>query len=92
MECGARRLDRKEIQQLLGGKWVVFAGDSITRMLYAALLRAAGSKGAASAARRPAQRAAAWTWRGRSGRTVLLRCPATLQGVRPAQRAAAAWR
>jgi hypothetical protein len=45
VECGARRYGRAEIQQLLGGKWVVFAGDSIARFLYAALLRAAGSPG-----------------------------------------------
>lgn len=50
-DCGAWRYNRSQAQQLLQGKWVVFAGDSVSRMLYAALLRLAGSPGGCQLAR-----------------------------------------
>ena len=37
--CGASRLSTAEARKLLKQKWVVMAGDSITRFLFAALLR-----------------------------------------------------
>jgi hypothetical protein len=40
LSCGAQRLDADELAGLLQGKWVVIAGDSISRYFYAALLRA----------------------------------------------------
>lgn len=43
LSCGALRLDPHEISRLLQGKWVVIAGDSISRYFYAALLRALAS-------------------------------------------------
>lgn len=41
--CGAQRFTTRTAQLQLRGGWVVFAGDSITRMLYLALLGAAGA-------------------------------------------------
>lgn len=38
-QCGYHRLNQDSLRSLLADKWVVFAGDSITRNLYAALLR-----------------------------------------------------
>ena len=61
-ECGAARLGRDDIQQLLGGKWVVFAGDSVSRMLYAAALRVAGSKGGYAGKRRCLLQSVAWAY------------------------------
>lgn len=38
-QCGAARLNTLQAQFLLQQKWIVMAGDSITRFLFAALLR-----------------------------------------------------
>lgn len=43
--CGARRYERRAAQRLLAGARLVFAGDSIARHLYGALLRLAGGPG-----------------------------------------------
>ena len=40
MRCGAQRAARSQLQDALRNRWVVVAGDSITRFFYAALLRA----------------------------------------------------
>ena len=40
MKCGAQRATRSQLQDALRNRWVVVAGDSITRFFYAALLRA----------------------------------------------------
>ncbi|GAB4823603.1 hypothetical protein N2152v2_010649 [Parachlorella kessleri] len=45
IRCGARRYDHTAIQGLLLGKRVAFVGDSVTRLLCGALLRASGSQG-----------------------------------------------
>ena len=37
--CGFKRMDQKALQGLLAGQWIVFIGDSITRNMYASLLR-----------------------------------------------------
>ena len=39
LRCGAQRLGAPELRAALGSKWVVIAGDSISRYFYAALLR-----------------------------------------------------
>ena len=39
LRCGAQRLGAQELRAALGGKWVVIAGDSISRYFYAAFLR-----------------------------------------------------
>ncbi len=38
-QCGAARLNTLQARHVLQQKWVVMAGDSITRFLFAALLR-----------------------------------------------------
>eukprot|EP00887_Chlorella_sp_A99_P000467 scaffold17.g467.t1 len=43
--CGARRFDRAAAAALLHGRRLAFAGDSISRQVYAALLRLVGSRG-----------------------------------------------
>ena len=40
VRCGAQRAARSQLQDALRNRWVVVAGDSITRFFYAALLRA----------------------------------------------------
>lgn len=40
VKCGAQRATRSQLQDALRNRWVVVAGDSITRFFYAALLRA----------------------------------------------------
>ncbi|KAK9832424.1 hypothetical protein WJX74_009685 [Apatococcus lobatus] len=40
VKCGAQRTTRSQLQGALRNRWVVVAGDSITRFFYAALLRA----------------------------------------------------
>ncbi|KAK9808799.1 hypothetical protein WJX72_003900 [[Myrmecia] bisecta] len=43
LRCGAHRLAAQEVQSLLQDKWLVVAGDSITRFFFASLLRLLGS-------------------------------------------------
>ena len=38
-QCGAARLNTLQARHVLQQKWIVMAGDSITRFLFAALLR-----------------------------------------------------
>ncbi len=40
VKCGAQRATRSQLRDNLRNRWIVVAGDSITRFFYAALLRA----------------------------------------------------
>lgn len=58
--CGASRLPTAEARILLRHKWIVMAGDSITRFLFAALLRLLADNGELHHGHTPMYKAGCW--------------------------------